>query len=129
ASSVTGMAGCGMVRNGGGARQAEARARWRRASKLGAWVILVSMVGLVFTGDIQGKLMFDQQPMKMASAESLCHTETDPDFSVLTVGTHNNCDSVIHVLKVPYVLPYLAEGQFSDVTLAGVQDLQQTYNV
>uniref|UniRef100_UPI0024552F8A hypothetical protein n=1 Tax=Nocardia brasiliensis TaxID=37326 RepID=UPI0024552F8A len=47
---------------------------------------------------------FEQQPMKMASAESLCHTATDPDFSILTVGTHNNCDSVTHVLEVPGVL-------------------------
>ena len=45
--------------------------------------------------------MFEQQPMKMASAESLCHTETGSDFSILTVGTHNNCDSVTHALKVP----------------------------
>lgn len=72
--------------------------------------------------------MFKQQPMKMASAESLCHTETDPDFSVLTIGTHNNCDSVNHLIEVPGVLPYLAEGKFSDVTLDGVKDLQFSYN-
>ena len=78
-------------------------------------------MALFFTGDVQGKLMFEQQPMKMASAESLCHTETDPDFSVLTVGTHNNCDSVTHVIEVPYVLPFLAEGKFTGVTLEGVK--------
>ena len=65
--------------------------------------------------------------MKMASAESLCHTETDPRFSILTIGTHNNCDSVTHVIEVPYVLPFLAEGKFSGVTLEGVKDLQQQY--
>jgi cytochrome d ubiquinol oxidase subunit I len=86
---------------------------------------LVSAVGLFTTGDAQGKLMFQQQPMKMASAESLCHTETDPYFSILTVGTHNNCDSVTHVIEVPYVLPFLAEGKFSGVTLEGVEDLQK----
>jgi cytochrome d ubiquinol oxidase subunit I len=68
--------------------------------------------------------MFVQQPMKMASAESLCHSETDPDFSILTVGTHNNCDSVTHVIEVPYVLPFLAEGKFSGVHLDGVKELQ-----
>ena len=71
--------------------------------------------------------MFKQQPMKMASAESLCHSETDPDFSILTIGTHNNCDSVTHVIEVPYVLPYLAEGKFTDVRLDGVKDLQEQY--
>jgi cytochrome d ubiquinol oxidase subunit I len=97
---------------------------FRPATILGCWVALVAAVGLFFTGDIQGKLMFEQQPMKMASAESLCHTETDPNFSILTVGTHNNCDSVVRVLEVPYVLPFLAEGTFSGVTLEGVEDLQ-----
>jgi cytochrome d ubiquinol oxidase subunit I len=97
---------------------------FRPATILGCWVALVAAVGLFFTGDIQGKLMFEQQPMKMASAESLCHTETDPNFSILTVGTHNNCDSVVRVLEVPYVLPFLAEGTFDGVTLEGVEDLQ-----
>ncbi|BBZ33813.1 cytochrome ubiquinol oxidase subunit I [Mycolicibacterium confluentis] len=97
---------------------------FRPATILGCWVALVAAAGLFWTGDIQGKLMFEQQPMKMASAESLCHTETDPMFSVLTVGTHNNCDSIVRVLEVPYVLPFLAESKFSGVTLQGVEDLQ-----
>jgi cytochrome d ubiquinol oxidase subunit I len=106
---------------------ADARAMYRPATILGSLVALAASAALFFTGDVQGKLMFEQQPMKMASAESLCHTETDPNFSFLTVGTHNNCDSVIHVIEVPYILPYLAEARFSGVTLEGVQDLQQQY--
>jgi cytochrome d ubiquinol oxidase subunit I len=100
---------------------------FRPAAILGCWVALIAAVGLFFTGDQQGKLMFQQQPMKMASAESLCNTETDPDFSILTVGTHNNCDSVTRVIQVPYVLPFLAESRFSDVTLQGVRNIQQDY--
>ncbi len=106
---------------------AEARSMYRPATIAGSLVALVAAGGLFFTGDFQGKLMFVQQPMKMASAESLCHTETDPDFSILTVGTHNNCDSVTHLIEVPYVLPFLAESRFSGVTLEGVNDLQQSY--
>lgn len=105
----------------------ESRSMYRPAVILGSLVTLAATVVLFFTGDGQGKLMFVQQPMKMASAESLCNTETDPDFSILTVGTHNNCDSVTHVLEVPYVLPFLAEGKFSGVTLQGVNDLQAQY--
>jgi cytochrome d ubiquinol oxidase subunit I len=105
----------------------EAATMYRPATIAASLVALAAAVGLFFTGDTQGKLMFVQQPMKMASAESLCHTETNPDFSILTVGTHNNCDSVSHVIEVPYVLPFLAEGKFSGVTLQGVKDLQQTY--
>jgi cytochrome d ubiquinol oxidase subunit I len=97
---------------------------FRPAVILGCWVALLAAVGLSFTGDQQGKLMFQQQPMKMASAESLCNTETDPDFSILTIGTHNNCDSVTRVIEVPYVLPFLAESRFNNVTLQGVRNLQ-----
>jgi cytochrome d ubiquinol oxidase subunit I len=103
----------------------EARTMYRPATILGCWVVLVAAVALFFTGDVQGKLMFKQQPMKMASAESLCHTATDPTFSILTVGTHNNCDSVVRVLEARYALPFLAEGKFSGVTLEGVKDIQQ----
>jgi cytochrome bd ubiquinol oxidase subunit I len=105
----------------------DARTMYRPAAIVGSLVALAASVALFFTGDIQAKLMFVQQPMKMASAESLCHTETNPNFSILTVGTQNNCDSVTRVIDVPYVLPYLAEGKFSGVTLEGVTDLQQQY--
>lgn len=94
-----------------GARQGSARRHCPvpTGAILGSLVALVACVGLFFTGDVQGKLMFHQQPMKMAAAESLCHTETDPDLSLLTVGTHNNCDSITRVIEVPFALPFLAE--------------------
>lgn len=112
---------------GGDSEQAglEAAQMYRPATILGCLVALLATAGLLITGDVQGKLMFQQQPMKMASAESLCHTETDPHLSVLTVGTHNNCDSVTRIIEVPYVLPFLAEGKFSGVTLQGVVELQK----
>jgi cytochrome d ubiquinol oxidase subunit I len=125
---VAGVSAWLMVRARRTAAQAEdARTMFRPATIVGCWIALAASVALFFTGDLQGKLMFRQQPMKMASAESLCHTETDPSFSILTVGTQNNCDSVTRVISVPHVLPYLAEGKFSGVTLQGVKDLQQQY--
>ncbi len=115
------------ARDSAGKSDDKARTMYRPATILGCLVTLAAAGGLFLTGDAQGKLMFQQQPMKMASAESLCHTETDPNFSILTVGTHNNCDAVNHLIEVPYVLPFLAEGRFDGVTLEGVKDLQQKY--
>ncbi|WP_240274780.1 cytochrome ubiquinol oxidase subunit I [Mycobacterium ulcerans] len=103
------------------------RAMYRPATILGCWVALIATVGLFFSGDYQGKLMFQQQPMKMASAESLCDTQTDPNFSILTVGRQNNCDGLTRVIEVPYVLPILAQGRPTNVTLQGVRDLQRDY--
>ena len=124
---VAGVAGWWMVRS---VRRGDidlARSMFRPAARVGMLVIVVAGLGLVYTGDVQGKLMFEQQPMKMASAESLCHSGTDPAFSVLTIGTHNNCDGVTHLIEVPGVLSWLAEGKFSGVELKGVVDLQQEY--
>ncbi|UMB72049.1 cytochrome ubiquinol oxidase subunit I [Mycobacterium paraterrae] len=109
------------------ADEADRRAVFRPAAVLGCLAVLIASVGLVLTGDRQGKLMFVQQPMKMASAEALCDTTTDPDFSLLTIGTHNNCGSTVEVVRVHYVLPFLAEGKVSGVTLQGVNDLQKHY--
>ncbi len=124
---VAGICGWWMVRSHKLGTLEDARTMYRPAAIGACAVMILSGVGLAFTGDVQGKLMFQQQPMKMASAESLCYTEKDPKFSVLTVGTHNNCASVVHAISVPYVLPFLAEGKFSDVTLKGVEDLQKEY--
>ncbi|MBB0968807.1 cytochrome ubiquinol oxidase subunit I [Dietzia aerolata] len=109
------------------ALETEARTVFRPATRLGLLAMIIAGLAVAYTGDAQGKLMFHQQPMKMASAESLCQTETDPDFSILTIGTHNNCESVIHLIEVPYVLPFLAEGKFEGVTLQGVENLQEKY--
>ena len=124
ATFVSAVCAWWMVRTKG---SPDAASLYRPGAILGCWVALAACVGLFFTGDVQGKLMFHQQPMKMAAAESLCHTELDPRFSVLTVGTHNNCDSITRVIEVPYVLPFLAEGKFSGVTLEGTNDLQAQY--
>ncbi|MEU9808435.1 cytochrome ubiquinol oxidase subunit I [Mycobacterium sp. NPDC050853] len=124
---VAGICGWWMVRSHKLGTLEDARTMYRPAA-IGACAVMILAGGaLAATGDVQGKLMFQQQPMKMASAESLCHTEKDPKFSVLTVGTHNDCGSVTHAISVPYVLPFLAEGKFTDVTLKGVEDLQKEY--
>lgn len=104
---------------------ADAATLYRPATIFGCWVTLIAAAGLFFTGDTQGKLMFVQQPMKMASAESLCDTATDPDFSILTVGRQNNCDHLFRVIEVPYVLPFLADARFTGVRLDGVRDIQR----
>ncbi|OAT66715.1 cytochrome BD ubiquinol oxidase subunit I [Mycobacteroides immunogenum] len=124
---VAGICGWWMVRSHKLGTLDDARTMYRPAAIGACAVMILAGVALGATGDVQGKLMFQQQPMKMASAESLCFTEKDPKFSVLTVGTHNNCASVIHAISLPYILPFLAESKFTGVTLQGVEDLQKEY--
>jgi cytochrome d ubiquinol oxidase subunit I len=103
------------------------RSMWRGSLKLGAWVGVIAFAGLAISGDQQGKLMFQQQPMKMAAAEALCHTEQPASFSVFAFGdvSNPNCESV-KSLDVPYVLSFLATGDFNS-QVQGVQDLIPRY--
>jgi cytochrome d ubiquinol oxidase subunit I len=104
----------------------DSRSMFRSAARMSFIVMIVAGGALAITGDIQGKLMFEQQPMKMASAESLCDTETGASFSLLTVGTHNNCESVVHLISIPGLTSFLAENDFG-ATVQGVNQLQDQY--
>jgi cytochrome d ubiquinol oxidase subunit I len=105
----------------------EHRVVWRSSLKLGTWVGVVAFAALLITGDAQGKLMFEQQPMKMASAEALCHTEKPASFSIVAIGdvSGGNCEDV-KTFNVPALLSFLAHGDFrTEVT--GVEDLVTQY--
>jgi cytochrome d ubiquinol oxidase subunit I len=121
---VAGIGGWWMVRRAQGADPAEA-GMFRGALRLGAVTVLVAGVLVALTGDYQAKLMFEQQPMKMASAEALCDTEKNPGFSVLAIGRVGNegdeCD--VRTLSVPGLTSFLATGEFGQ-TIDGVNDLQ-----
>ncbi|HEX6357556.1 cytochrome ubiquinol oxidase subunit I [Actinophytocola sp.] len=100
---------------------------WRSSVRLGAWVGVVAFAGLAISGDLQSKLMFSQQPMKMASAEALCHTEQPAGFSVLALGdvSSPDCENVKSI-TVPALLSFLAKGDFN-AEVSGVTDLVEQY--
>ncbi|GAA1868428.1 cytochrome ubiquinol oxidase subunit I [Myceligenerans crystallogenes] len=119
-----------LVRTGDETRIALARDVYRPAVVLGTVAMLVGGAGVAISGDFQGKLMFEQQPGKMASAEALCDGEEAANFSILTIGDlSNSCEGVRHILEVPGVASYLGTGQFSgpDSYLPGVNDVQAEY--
>ncbi|MBW4782144.1 cytochrome ubiquinol oxidase subunit I [Rhodococcus fascians] len=130
ATFVAGISGWWMVREARKKKLDEpatdSRSMFRSAARMSFIVMIVAGGALAITGDIQGKLMFEQQPMKMASAESLCDNETGASFSLLTVGTHNNCESVVHLIAIPGLTSFLAENDFG-ATVQGVNQLQDQY--
>ncbi|WP_369401066.1 cytochrome ubiquinol oxidase subunit I [Demequina sediminicola] len=101
---------------------------YRTAARFGAVTMLLAGIVVIVTGDIQAKLMFDQQPIKMAAAEGLCHTEQPAEFSLLAIGNlaGDDCDSVKHVIVMPGFLGYLADGDFN-AEVTGLDDLQEHY--
>ena len=103
------------------------RAAWRASLKLGGWVGVIAFLALALTGDWQAKLMFQQQPMKMASAEALCETEQPAGLSVFAYGdvARPDCENVKSI-PIPALLSFLANGDF-DSEVKGVSDLIPAY--
>ena len=57
---------------------------WIKSLRIGAVVAMIAFAGRCLHRRPAGKLMFEQQPMKMAAAEAACHDGTG--FSLLSVG-------------------------------------------
>ncbi|MBN7793178.1 cytochrome ubiquinol oxidase subunit I [Microbacterium esteraromaticum] len=99
---------------------------WIWSLRVGAIVAIAGFLGTVVTGDIQGKLMYEQQPMKMAAAEAACHTGSS--FSVLSLGDpgSTDCSDVVTLIEIPGVLGFLGTGEWG-ADMPGISDLEPTY--
>ncbi|MCU1407608.1 MAG: cytochrome ubiquinol oxidase subunit [Glaciihabitans sp.] len=99
---------------------------WITSLRIGAVVAIVGFAGVAITGDIQGKLIFDQQPLKMAAAEAACTDGTS--FSVLSIGDlgSSDCNDVVGIIEIPGLLSFLAHGDFT-TEVQGVNTLVPQY--
>ncbi len=75
-------------------------------------MLLVAGLGVAVSGDVQGKIMTEVQPMKMAAAEALYDTEQPADFSLFTIGSLDGSKEKFSV-KLPGVLSFLATGTWT----------------
>ena len=116
------IAGIGMYRMLKDRDRPDVAAPFRSAAKAGAVMLLVSGLLVAITGDIQGKIMTEQQPMKMAAAEALWETEQPASFSIFTIGTPDGSEDIFSI-RIPYLLSFLATGTF-DGKVEGINDLQ-----
>lgn len=98
----------------------------RPTLKLGLITVIISFVLVGITGDTIGKVMTEQQPMKMAAAEALYETTESAPFSLLTVGTLDGSKSVFQI-DLPSVLSFLATGDINS-TVEGVNNLEAKYD-
>jgi cytochrome d ubiquinol oxidase subunit I len=101
------------------------REAFRTAVRLGAVTLLVAGLGTMVSGDLQGKVMTEVQPMKMAAAEGLYEDEAPAGFSLLTVGTLDGTEPVLE-LKIPRLLSFLGTGTW-DGEVRGIDSLQEEY--
>jgi len=95
---------------------------YRRVARLAAAIALVATVLVITTGDIQARLMDVQQPMKMAAAEALYHTQSGASFSLLTIG--NLSGQPIFQIRVPHLLSLIADLSYNG-KVAGIDNVQR----
>ncbi len=98
---------------------------FRPSLRLAAWVVLVAGLGVLITGDLQARVMTEQQPMKMASAEALYNTTSGASFSLFTIGSLDGTEE-IYSLRVPKLLSLMATAK-PNGEVEGVNDLQAQY--
>jgi cytochrome d ubiquinol oxidase subunit I len=89
------------------------------------WVMLIAGMATAITGDIQARIMTDQQPMKMAAAEALYNTSDHASFSLFSYGNLSGGKELFG-LRVPGLLSFLATGRPSG-TVEGIDNLQAQY--
>jgi len=97
----------------------------RSTLKLGLITTLVSSVFVFISGDMQSRVMVEQQPMKMAAAEGLYNTQTNAPFSLFTIGTLDGSKPLVQV-RVPDLLSLLSTGSTGG-KVEGINDLQAAY--
>ncbi|MFC9731098.1 cytochrome ubiquinol oxidase subunit I [Streptomyces roseolus] len=95
----------------------------RTSLRLGLITLIIAGLGTAISGDMLGKVMFKQQPMKMAAAEALWDGEAPAPFSIFAVGDVDKGHNKV-AIEVPGILSYLANGDF-DSYVPGINDVNK----
>jgi cytochrome bd ubiquinol oxidase subunit I len=95
----------------------------RTSLRLGLITMVVSGLLVVVSGDRLAKIMYDQQPMKMAAAEALWDTEAPAPFSLFAVGDVDKGHNRVAV-EVPGLLSFLAHDNLTD-PVPGINDTNE----
>jgi cytochrome d ubiquinol oxidase subunit I len=97
----------------------------RTSLRFGFAAAVIAGIGTTITGDAQGKVMTEVQPMKMAAAEALWESKSEASFSIFTIGTRDASHEVFSV-RVPYLLSFISHGDIH-ATVEGIDDVQEEY--
>ncbi|MDR2722345.1 MAG: cytochrome ubiquinol oxidase subunit I [Cellulomonadaceae bacterium] len=103
----------------------KARTVYRPAVVFGAVVTIIAGLGLLYSGDQMGQLMFREQPGKMAAAEAVCETTDGAPFTIAAFGplVGAECDQLTRVIEVPGMASFLSTRDWN-APFPGVQNVQ-----
>ncbi len=106
-------------------RNTDDQPMYRKALRIGAAITLLGGLGVAISGDFQGKVMTEVQPMKMAAAEGLYETTSTAPFSVLSIGKLDGSEAT-GIIEVHGLLSFLGTGSFNG-TVEGINPLREKY--
>ncbi|MEV6103291.1 cytochrome ubiquinol oxidase subunit I [Streptomyces sp. NPDC051940] len=92
----------------------------RTSLRVGLVTVAISGLLVAISGDRLAKIMYEQQPMKMAAAEALWETEAPAPFSVFAIGDVDEGHNVV-AIEIPGLLSFLAHDNFHEA-VPGIND-------
>ncbi|ACU53486.1 cytochrome bd ubiquinol oxidase subunit I [Acidimicrobium ferrooxidans DSM 10331] len=102
-------------------RSTETREVFAAGARVSLIVMLISALLMGLDGHIDGQVIAETQPMKLAAGEALYNTSRGASESILTIG--NLHDKPIFSIGIPHVLSLLATDHWNGV-VQGINQLQ-----
>lgn len=101
-------------------------AEWVKSSiKFGVVIGLVGTILVIGFGDLQGKYLVKNLPMKMAAAEALWNTENPASLDVVAIVDEQNHKNTFEI-SIPKLLSFMSYSKF-DGEVKGINDIQKEY--
>ncbi|MFF5407145.1 cytochrome ubiquinol oxidase subunit I [Streptomyces misionensis] len=91
--------------------------------RLGLITVVIAGLLTAVSGDTLGKVMFKQQPMKMAAAEALWDGQKPAPFSIFAYGDVEKGHNTV-AIEIPGLLSFLANDNFTS-EVPGINDVNK----
>ncbi|MET9446021.1 cytochrome ubiquinol oxidase subunit I [Streptomyces cinerochromogenes] len=91
--------------------------------RLGLVTVVIAGLLTAVSGDVLGKVMFKQQPMKMAAAEALWDGQKPAPFSIFAYGDVEKGHNTV-AIEIPGLLSFLADDSFTSY-VPGINDVNK----
>jgi cytochrome d ubiquinol oxidase subunit I len=96
----------------------------RMSLRLGLVTALVGTLLTVVSADTLGKVMYEQQPMKMSAAEALWDSQQPAPFSLFAYGDVAKGHNTV-AIEIPGILSFLAKNDFN-AKIPGINDINKS---
>ena len=94
---------------------------FRRSFRMTAPICLVLVLALALSGDIQGKVVSELQPAKLAAMESHWETTKNAPFYLAVVPDEANETNSVEAIGIPDLLSWISYGD-ADAEVKGLKD-------